>query len=144
MKKIKAKRINKEIPLPEYKTSGAVAFDFIVRESCAIKPKSIGYVPLNMCIKPPKGFMLLMTARSSLHKRGLMLANGIALFDQDFCGDEDEYKVVLYNFTNKIAKIEKGDRLTQGVLVPIRICQFCEVEKMNEKKRGGFGSTGRK
>lgn len=144
MKKIKAKRINKEIPLPEYKTSGAVAFDFTVRENCEIKPMSIGYVPLNMCIKPPKGFMLLMAARSSLHKRGLMLANGVALFDQDFCGDEDEYKAVLYNFTNKIEKIEKGDRLTQGVLVPIHICQFCEVDKMGEKKRGGFGSTGRK
>ena len=143
-KKLKIKRINKEIGLPEYKTKGSAAFDFTSRDNVVIPPKEIRYVSLNVCIKIPKNFTLLMAPRSSMHKRGLMLVNSIAVFDEDFCGDDDEYKAAVYNFSDKDVSIEVGDRLTQGFLVSVAKANWHEVHKMNEKSRGGFGSTGKK
>ncbi|HBM45947.1 MAG: Deoxyuridine 5'-triphosphate nucleotidohydrolase Dut [Parcubacteria group bacterium GW2011_GWF2_38_76] len=143
-KKLKVKRLDNSIELPRYQTGGSVAFDFMAREDAEIKPKEISYVPLNVCIKIPKNHTLLMAPRSSLHKKGVLLANSIGVFDEDFCGDGDEYRAALYNFSDKTVKIEKGDRLTQGFIVPIVKVEWKEVPKMNICDRGGFGSTGKK
>jgi len=143
-KKLKIKRIDKDISLPEYKTKGAVAFDFLARCRAEIMPGEIFYMPLNVCIEIPKGFCVLMAPRSSMHKRGLMLANSVAVFDEDFCGNDDEYHAALYNFTKKKISVEKGDRLTQGFLVPFTRAEWKEIDDMTNNSRGGFGSTGHK
>ncbi|TSC73647.1 MAG: deoxyuridine 5''''-triphosphate nucleotidohydrolase, partial [Parcubacteria group bacterium Gr01-1014_44] len=98
--KVRIKRIDKSLPLPEYKTKGAVAFDLSPRVSLTILPKGVVRVPLNVAIEPPPGFMVMLAARSSLHKKGLMLANSVAIGDTDFSGDEDEYRAALYNFSD--------------------------------------------
>lgn len=121
-----------------------MAFDFVVREDVVIHPKEIGYIPLNVCIQIPKNFTLIMAPRSSMHKRGLMLVNSIAVFDGDFCGDKDEYKAAVYNFLDRGVVIEKGDRITQGFLVPFAQANWEEVDFMKNCDRGGFGSTGKK
>jgi len=143
IKKLKIKRIDKTIDLPKYHTKGSVAFDFYSRIEVIVKPKEIKYIPLGVCIQLPKGYTLIMAPRSSLHKKGLVLINSIAVFDEDFCGDSDEYHTAVYNFSSKAVKIEKGDRLTQGLLIPVLKCEWKEVKSMNSKDRGGFGSTGR-
>lgn len=142
--KVKIKRIDKSLPLPKYQTKGAVGFDLYSRESLEIPPKEFRYVAQNIIIECPKGYALFWIARSGLHKKGLMLLNGIGVFDQDFSGPEDEGKAILYNFTNDVVKIEKGDRLVQGVFVNCSVADFDEVEVIEEKSRGGFGSTGLK
>lgn len=139
---IRIKRIDKTLPLPEYKTAGAVAFDFLVREAITIPAKKVGLAPLNVCIATPEGHMLLLAARSSLHKRGLMLANGIGIGDQDFRGNGDEYHAVLYNFADEAVTIARGERIVQGVFKPIAKCSWIEVEDLESENRGGFGSTG--
>jgi dUTP pyrophosphatase len=141
--KMRIRRSDKEIPLPEYKTPGAAAMDCAVREDILIAPKSIGYVSLNVSIEPPKGHFILMAARSSLHKRGLMFANGVAIFDQDYCGDADEYKAILYNFSDEPVEIKKGERIAQIILMPYDPIVWDEVETMGKPDRGGIGSTGR-
>lgn len=83
-----------------------------------------------------------MAARSSLHKRGLMLANSIGVFDEDFSGDEDEYVAVLLNFTNESVAVKKGDRLTQIIFVPYDKVEWKEVDTLGNSTRGGFGTTG--
>lgn len=142
--KARIKRIDKELPLPEYKTKGAVAFDFAAREAKTIAPKAIEYMPLNVCVKPPAGHMLLLAGRSSLHKRGLMMVNGVGVGDEDFCGNKDEYKAALYNFTDAPVALERGERIVQGMFVPILRHEWHEVDDMEEADRGGFGSTGKK
>lgn len=137
------KRFDDSIPLPEYKTSGAAAVDCAVREGGVVPPQGMLYLPLNVAIKPPKGHFVLMAARSSLHKRGLMMANNVAIFDEDYCGDNDEYKVVLYNFTNEPVTIEKGDRLTQLVVMPYDKVEWNEVASLGNPDRGGYGTTGK-
>ncbi len=142
-KLVTIKRFDKEIPLPEFKTEGAAAFDFHARLSVEIPPKQLGYVPLNVAIEPPAGHFLLLVARSSTHKKGLWMANGVGIMDPDFSGDGDEYKAVYYNFTDEPVVIEKGERIAQGLVVKREAVQWQEVDSMQNKTRGGWGTTGK-
>lgn len=144
MLEIRIRRIDKSLPLPEYKTPGAVAFDLAARESHVIPPKGICYSPLNVCILIPEGHMIMLAARSSLHKKGLMLANGVGVVDQDFAGNGDEYRAALYNFTDEPVAVERGERIVQAVVKPILKCAWVEVDDLEIPDRGGFGSTGNK
>jgi dUTP pyrophosphatase len=136
------RRVDKDIPLPEYKTPGAAAMDCSVRDDVVIAPKSIGYAHLNFALKPPAGHFVAMAARSSLHKRGLIMANGLAIFDEDYCGDEDEYKVIFYNFTDEPVTVSRGDRVTQIIVLPYDKVSWNEVTSLGNPSRGGIGSTG--
>ena len=142
IQRINIKRIDKGLPLPGYKTAGAVAFDLTSRIMTTISPGEIAYVPLNVCIRIPEGHALIITARSSLHKRGLMLVNGVGVGDGDFSGNLDEYVAALYNFTDAPVTVERGDRIVQGLMVPVVQCGWDEVEDMGGVSRGGFGTTG--
>ncbi len=141
---IHIKRFDKELPLPRHQTDGAAAFDFTVRGDMTIAPHAVGYVPLNVAIGTPPGSVLLLAARSSLHKKGLMLVNGIGVGDPDFSGDSDEYFAALLNFTDKSVEIKRGDRLVQGMFISLLKFEWKEVESMHGEKRGGFGTTGSK
>lgn len=143
-KKIKIKRFDKEIPLPEYKTAGAVGFDLAARETTIIKPGEIAYIPLNIAVATPKDHILLIAARGSTHKHGLMPVHGIGIGDPDFRGDNDEYKFPALNFTKKSVTVERGTRVAQGIFVKFSKASWQEVTKMGSKTRGGFGSTGSK
>lgn len=137
------KRFDPSLPLPEYKTSGAAAVDLYARVKTEIAPQAIGYVPLNIALQLPDEHFALISARSSLHKRGLMLANGIGVGDADFSGDGDEYTAALFNFSKETVVIEKGERILQMIILPRDRVAFLEKEKFGTKDRGGFGSTGR-
>jgi len=142
--KVKIKRFNKDLPLPEHKTDGAAAFDLHAREAVDIAPGAVGYVPLNIVVDTPDGHFLLLAARSSTHKKGLMLVNGIGIVDPDYCGDKDEVAAAFLNFTGAPVRVLRGDRVVQGMFVQFTRADWEEVEKMNKKTRGGFGSTGSK
>jgi dUTP pyrophosphatase len=143
MLKITIKRFDQSLPHPEYKTVGAAAFDLYAREQTSIPARGIGYVPLNIAIQMPNDHFALMSARSSLHKRGVMMANGIGIGDADFSGDGDEYKAALYNFTDNEVVIEKGERIVQMIILKRDKVVFSEVEHFGTVDRGGFGSTGK-
>jgi len=142
MGKIRIKRFDKSLPLPEHKTKRSAGFDLIAREKITIQPKEYGYVPLNIACETPNDHFLLLAARSSIHKKGLMMINGIGIGDPDYCGDEDEYRISYFNFSDEPAMIERGERIAQGVFVKFVQADWEEVEKMEQKTRGGFGSTG--
>jgi dUTP pyrophosphatase len=142
--KIKIKRFDKALPLPSKQTVGAAAFDLTAREEVIIAPGKVGYVPANIALETPLGYFLLVAARSSTHKKGLMLGNGIGIIDSDFSGDNDEIKVVCHNFTDQPVVVEKGFRIAQGIFLPVPAFEWDEVDELSNKDRGGFGSTGNK
>ena len=81
-------------------------------------------------------------ARSSTPlKRGLIVANGVGVVDADYCGPEDEIKVQVLNFTAAPVTVRAGDRLAQGILLPVTRIEWDEVEELRKDSRGGFGST---
>ncbi|MDO8520564.1 MAG: dUTP diphosphatase [bacterium] len=141
-KKVRIKRVDKSLPLPRYHTVGSAGFDLTARTTMVIRARALGYVPLNVVIEPPEGYYMALVARSSLHKRGLIPANGFGVGDRDFAGNDDEYTAVLYNFTDSDVAIERGDRIMQAVISPVLHVEFIEVDDMENKNRGGFGTTG--
>lgn len=140
---IKIKRVDQTLPLPQYESEGAVAFDFIARVGTIVPPRGIALIPTNVIVCTPPGYMLVIASRSSLPlKKGLIIPNGIGVLDQDFCGPEDESKVQVYNLTDAPVEVSRGERIAQGIFVKIEKAQWQEVLKLEAKSRGGFGTTG--
>lgn len=140
--KVEIQRLDKTLPLPKYQTAGSVAFDIYCRLNAKISPGIAKALPSNLVMRVPKGHVLILSARSSLYKKGLMMANGIGIIDQDYCGPKDEIGILLYNFTSKPVEIKRGERIAQGLIVPVAKAQWSERRKLKNKSRGGFGSTG--
>ena len=139
---VNIKRIDKELPLPVYETSGSVGFDLITREDTTIKAGSIGLIPTNTIVQTPPGYMLLVASRSSTpRKKGLVIPHGIGVIDQDYCGEKDEIWAQVQNIRDEDVTIKRGEKIAQGIFVKVAVAQFSEVEKMSEASRGGFGST---
>ncbi len=139
---VNIKRFDKEIPLPEFKTENAAAFDLHARIVVEIPAREFKYIPLNVAVQTPPGYFLLLVARSSTHKKGIWMANGIGIGDPDYSGDGDEYSAVYYNFTDKPVLVEKGERIAQGLIVKREAVVWQEVNAMSNKTRGGWGTTG--
>lgn len=136
------KRIDPTLPLPTYATAGSVGFDLLCRVQTEIAPRSLGRIPGNLIVQTPPGYMLLMTMRSSTPRRkGLLIPHGVGVIDQDYCGEGDELQVQVYNFRDEAVRVERGERVAQGVFVPIMRVSWHEVDNVGEG-RGGFGSTG--
>ena len=141
--KVIIKRIDQDLPLPVYQTDGSVAFDVLSREDVDILPGKLARIPSNIIVQTPAGFMLLLVPRSSLpaKKPGLIIPHGIGIIDQDYCGPEDELLFQVYNISDKIINIKRGERIAQAVFVKIAKADFEEVKEVAVASRGNFGST---
>ncbi len=140
---LKIKRFDTSLPLPAYQTAGSVALDLYSRETIAIPAQTVVRVPLNVAIQLPPQHWAMLAARSSLHKKSLMLANGVGVGDADFSGDTDEYQAALYNFSTQEVVVEKGERIVQMLILPYAKPDLIEVTQLGNTDRGGFGSTGK-
>lgn len=136
------KRIDPALPLPTYATEGSVGFDLVCREDTEIQPRSLGHIPGNVIVQTPPGYMLLLTLRSGTPRRkGLLIPHGVGIIDQDYCGEGDELRIQVYNFREEAITVRRGERIAQGVFVPIMRVAWHEVDEVGAG-RGGFGSTG--
>ncbi len=136
------KRIDKDLPLPMYATQGSVGFDLYCREETEIAPRCIELIPANVIVQIPPGYMLMLTMRSSTPRRkGLLIPNGVGIIDQDYCGEGDELRVQVLNFREEAVTVKRGERIAQGIFIPIARVTWNEADEMGSG-RGGFGSTG--
>ena len=142
---VRIHRLDPEVPLPRYETAGAAGFDLSASADVVIPPGGLALVPTGLVIEVPHGHFLGIFARSSTPlKRGLMVANGVGVVDEDYCGPNDEVKIQVLNFTSAPVQVKKGDRLAQGLFIPIVRAEWHESDlDLREGSRGGFGATGR-
>lgn len=141
--RLKIKRLDAAVGLPEPASDNAAGFDLASAVDIEIPPRSIRLVGTGLVIAVPDGHFLGIFARSSTPlKRGLMVANGVGVVDPDYCGPSDEIKIQLLNFTDEPVRVTRGDRLAQGVVLPFPRVEWEEVDQMTAPVRGGFGSTG--
>ena len=141
--RLKIKRLDPAVGLPEPATAGAAGFDLASAVDVEIPPRSIRLVGTGLVIAVPDGYFLGIFARSSTPlKRGLMVANGVGVVDADYCGPADEIKIQLLNITDAPVQVKRGDRLAQGIVLPCPRVEWEEVDEMRVPTRGGFGSTG--
>ena len=137
------KRIDPSLPLPAYHTTGSAGFDIYARETIEIAPHTIARIPTNLVIQTPAHHMLVISLRSSTPmKKGLSIPHGIGVIDSDYCGDQDEILLQVINHTDNATTVERGERIGQGIFIPIITASWQEVSTMQSTNRGGFGSTG--
>ena len=78
-------------------------------------------------------------------KSGLMAKEGITSRGTIDCGYTGSIKAVLFNHSKKDYIVEKGQKITQLVILPCMLPDLELVDSLEETDRGnnGFGSTGR-
>lgn len=132
--------------LPEYKTAGAAAFDISAAEKGAIFPGGKFVFPTGLKFEIPEGHVMLVFSRSGhAFNNDLRLANCVGVIDSDYRG-ELFVKLTsdLHNWRFASVEINAGDRITQGMIVPIPRVEFEVVQELSQTERGegGLGSTG--
>lgn len=130
-----------DLPSPEHKNWGDWV-DLRAAETVEMKQGEFRIISLGVSMRLPNGFEAHVAPRSSTFKNfGILLANGIGIIDNTYCGNEDVWGFPAIAMRD--ATIHKGDRIAQ-----FRIVQrqpklvFARVDDLNNKSRGGFGSTG--
>ncbi|MDQ5952200.1 MAG: dUTP pyrophosphatase [Patescibacteria group bacterium] len=139
---ISFRRLSPDAVIPEYKTTGACAFDIAVTEEKTLQPGERALLSTGLVVAVPTGHALLLFSRSSNAKKGIRLSNSVGVVDQDYCGPTDELKCALHNFGQEPYTVQKGERVAQGLIVPIARGTFTEAAELNAPDRGGFGTTG--
>jgi dUTP pyrophosphatase len=139
--KVKIKKLHSNAKIPFLGTGHAAGFDIYSIEDYELKPGETYAVKTGISIEIPEGKVVQIWDRSGMGLKGIHRFAG--LLDSDYRG---EYKIVLFNSTDKIYKICKGDRICQAVILDYYTPEFEEVEELTETKRGSgaFNSTGTK
>ena len=134
-----------EITLPTRGSKVSAGYDFYSPVDIILKPNEKTCVWSDIKAYMQEGEVLLLFVRSSIGiKKGLALSNGTGVIDADYysnSSNDGNIGIALYNYSDRIVEIKKGERICQGVFIP-----FLEADNGNtDKKRvGGIGSTGTK
>jgi len=151
MKNVKVVKMFDDVKLPEYATPGSACFDIYADFRDALEDHDVVYehnvvVGTGLQFEIPEGNVMLVFSRSGQgFKNNVRLANCVGVIDSDYRG---ELKVKLTN-DNKGVKgnvqyFKHGDRIAQGLILPIEQVSFEVVDELSSTVRGegGFGSTG--
>lgn len=116
--------------------------DLHAAEDVELKAGDFKLIPLGVAMELPEGFEAHVIPRSSTFKNyGILQANSMGLIDESYCGDNDQWFMPVYATRDTV--IHQNDRICQfrlmGHQVPI---ELKEVDHLEGKDRGGFGSTG--
>ncbi len=139
-------RLGKDIPLPEYATSGSAGLDLraCLDEPVELKPGETVLIPTGLAIYiNDHQLAAVLLPRSGLgHKHGIVLGNLVGLIDSDYQG---QVFVSCWNRGNTTFTINIGERIAQMVFVPVVQVEFEQVDEFSQSLRGsgGFGHTGR-
>ena len=119
-------------------------------------PSTVEIIPLGFATELPKGFEAVLLPRSSTPENfGFIAPNSVGVIDNSYNGNDDEWKMPALAFRK--ASIKKGDRVAQ---FRIQLSQKATVwqklrwlftsgikieyvDKLRDKNRGGFGTTGK-
>ena len=145
MIKVMIKKLDPNVEMPEYKTSGSSGVDLMANldEKITLKSGECCIVPTGLSISIPKDCEVQIRPRSGLAaKSQITVLNTPGTIDSDYRG---ELKIILFNHGKNEFIINNKDRIAQMVLTPILKFDFQEVDDLDNSERGsgGFGSTGK-
>ena len=116
--------------------------DLRVSETVQLKKGEFKYIPLGISMHLPEGYEAQVAPRSSTFKNFKVLqANSLGIIDETYCGNDDIWHFPAYAIED--TNIKENERICQFRIVkkqPDLI--FVEVEDLDNKSRGGLGSTG--
>lgn len=116
--------------------------DLYANDTVELKKGEQHLIPLGIAMELPKGYEAHIAPRSSSFKNwGFLQTNSVAVIDESYCGDNDQWFYPVYATRDSV--IHKNDKICQFRIVEKQpTIEFEEVEKLNNKDRKGFGSTG--
>ena len=116
--------------------------DLRAAEDIEMKAFEYKLIPLGVAMKLPEGYKANVYPRSSTYKNyGIILANSVGQIDESYAGDSDQWYFPAIALRDTV--IHKNDRICQFEIVKkMPEIEFIEVEKLEDKDRGGIGSTG--
>lgn len=137
------KFIEKNPILPKRATEGSAGYDLASLEDVVIKPKEIKLIPTGLKVSMPKNEVLLVYPRSSLaFKKGLIMSNSVGVIDSDYYNNpnnEGHIMVPLLNISDQESRVEKGERIAQGIFTIFQKLE--DEEETYQERTGGFGSS---
>ena len=142
MEAIKIKYFDDEIDKIE-KISKGDLIDLRAAETVEMKKGDFKLIKLGVGMKLPDGYKANVYPRSSTYKNfGIILANSVGQIDNSYSGDSDEWRFPAIALRDTV--IHKNDRICQfRIVVNQPPIEFEEVKHLNDRSRGGFGSTGK-
>lgn len=148
--KVKVKKLHKDAVLPKYQTKGASGFDIHALENLVVFRGETKLVKTGLAFEIPQGYELQVRPRSGTSlKTTLRVSNSPGTVDADYRGEVCVIMDNIEQFNRGIEEgsvyIKKGDRIAQGVIVPVIQAELVEVKELSESERGNgaFGSTGK-
>ena len=140
---VKIKLLTDTARVPTYATDGSAAFDIYADMSISIDSDDLKIISTGIAVEVPEGHVLMIYSRSGHGFRyGLRLSNCVGVIDSDYRG---EIKVAMtVDMADGYIRIEEGDRIAQGIIMPVEKTNFIVADELSETVRGtnGFGSSG--
>jgi dUTP pyrophosphatase len=141
MKKIKIKYFRDDIERIK-KIEQGDWIDLRVAEDTELKVGEFKLIPLGVGMILPDEYEAHVVPRSSTFMNfGVIQTNHFGVIDNSYCGENDQWYFPAYALRDTI--LHKNDRICQFRIVKKQDeIEFEEVERLKDKNRGGFGSTG--
>jgi len=145
MARVLIKKLNPDVELPIYKTSGASGMDLMafIEGPIKIVPNSSYLVPTGLSMAFSEDYEVQIRPRSGLAaKNKITVLNTPGTIDSDYRG---EIKIILFNHGKEDFIINNKDRVAQMILTPVVKMELEETDNLPNTLRGegGFGSTGK-
>ncbi len=135
-----------EILVPQRASRHSAGYDLASIEDVEINPGEIKMIPTGLKVLIPDNESLYIFPRSSLGiKKGLMMSNGVGVVDADYYNNADNeghVMIPLYNFSSKLVKVSKGERVAQGIFMNYQ--KTVDDDPSHSARLGGFGSSDKK
>lgn len=134
-----------EIQLPTRGDSRSAGYDFYSNETVVLQPKQSHLFWTDVKSYMLDDEVLSIHVRSSIGtKKDLMLKNTTGIIDSSYyenVSNDGNIGICLVNMGDKIQKIEKGERIAQGIFTKYLITDNDVCLKL--ERTGGFGSSGK-
>ena len=116
--------------------------DLFTAEDTELKAFDFKLIPLGVAMKLPEGYEANVVPRSSTYKKwNVIQANSFGVIDNAYCGNGDQW--MFPAIALKDTFIPKHTRICQFKIMKNQAnIQFNIVHELEDKNRGGFGSTG--
>ena len=143
MEQIKIKYFTDKIDKLAYIDGKSDWSDLRASEEVTLKQGEFALVPLGVAMELPKGYEAHIVPRSSTYKNfGVIQANHCGVVDGSYCGDNDMWRMPVIAMRD--TQIHVNDRICQFRIMKNQPeILFEEVEHLEGKDRGGFGTTGK-
>ena len=126
--------------MPHRAHSADAGFDLFSREDAVIYPNAGGIFDTGVHVAIPEGYVGFLKSKSGLNVKHSIQSEGV--IDSGYTGS---IHVKLFNHGSKAVRIEKGQKISQLVILPIITPELELVDGLEATERGanGFGSTGK-